>query len=149
MKYFERNKDYKFELAKNYSQSTPFFSDEFVCTSDFVMIEGRHIIIKKHYSWDGSSIPGKRFMERITFGKYDPDKYCKEASLVHDSFYQLMRLNLLDRKHKDAIDRLYQKMCIQGGMSKRQAARRYWAVKTFGHRTLKPRCYPEKEILET
>jgi hypothetical protein len=84
----------------------------------------------------------------ISFGKYDPDKYCKTASLVHDAFYQLMRLRLLSRSYKDAIDRLYEKMCIAGGMGKRQAARRYWAVKTFGHLTLKPSLQSERKVFE-
>lgn len=149
MKYFERNKNYKYELASIVSQKVGFIPKDFKCRTDFINIQSGYLTIRKRYAWDGSSIPGKRFMQKVTFGKYDPDKYCKEASLVHDAFYQLMRLKLLSRDHKDTIDRLYEKMCIDGGMGKRQAARRYWAVKHFGHRTLKPRYYPEKQILET
>ncbi|KKL83712.1 hypothetical protein LCGC14_1972000 [marine sediment metagenome] len=149
MKYFERNKSYKYELASIVTQKVCFIPKDFKCRTDFINIQSGYITIRKRYAWDGSSIPGKKFLKAITFGKYDPDKYCKEASLVHDAFYQLMRLKKLSREHKDAIDSLYEKMCIAGGMSKRQAARRYWAVKTFGHRTLKPRFYPEKQILET
>ena len=148
MKYFERNHDYLFELAEDETRLTPI--TEYAVTR-FVELDPDmgQIWIGKGYAWDGSSIPFKKFLRKITFGKYDPDKYCKEASLVHDAFYQLMRLNLLSRDHKDTIDRLYEKMCISGGMSKRQAARRYWFVKKFGARTLKPRYYPEKVILDT
>ncbi len=146
MKYIKRNQNYKYELAED--ESYPVKIDV-MAFSRFVILDSQKINIGEGYAWDGSSIPLKNFMQKITFGKYDPDKYCKEASLVHDAFYQLMRLKLLSRDHKGTIDCLYEKMCIDGGMSKRQAARRYWAVKTFGHRTLKPRYYPEKQILET
>lgn len=146
MKYFERNHDYLLELAETETYPVPI---DVIISNDFIGLGLGTVTIKHGYAWDGSSIPGKKFFKAITFGKYDPDKYCKEASLVHDAFYQLMRLNLLSRRHKFKIDLLYQKMCLEGGMSKRQAARRYWAVKNFGHRTLKPRYYPEKKILET
>ncbi len=145
MKYFKRNHDYLLELAETETYPVPI---DVIISNNFIGLGLGTITIKDGYAWDGSSIPFKGFMKRVTFGKYDGDKYCKIASLVHDAFYQLMRLNLLDRKHKDTIDRLYEKMCIDGGMSKRQAARRYWAVKHFGARTLKPRYYPEKVILE-
>lgn len=190
MKYIIRDKSYKFELAETVCPPSPFLTEDIDCSSKYVTVEKGITVIKKGYAWDGSSIPFKRFLGKITFGKYDPDRYCKEASLVHDAFYQLMRLNFLDRKYKDTIDRLYEKMCIEGakkiilasqavvekkimasGFSERKkggklikldkktdrlikklpawAARRYWAVKHFGARTLKPRYYPEKTILST
>lgn len=188
MKYILRNKQYKFELASIVSQKVGFIPKDFKCRTDFINIQSGYLTVRKRYAWDGSSIPAKRFMQRITFGKYDPDRYCKDASLVHDAMYQLMRLNKLDRKHKDTIDRLYEKMCIEGatkiiheqwasdrekilelvfrGLDRKLnslarkntkklkklpawAARRYWAVHYFGARTLNPRHYPEKRILET
>ncbi len=146
MKYIERNHSYQMELAEDETYPVPI---KRMVNTPFIFLAKNTLRIHNGYAWDGSSIPGKKFLKRITFGKYDGDRYCKEASLVHDSFYQLMRLNKLDRKHKDTIDRLYQKMCINGGMKPKAAARRYWAVKHFGARTLKPRYYPEKKILET
>ncbi|KKN77265.1 hypothetical protein LCGC14_0362430 [marine sediment metagenome] len=187
MKYFERNHDYLLELAEDETIQVPITQ---YAGNDFISLGMGTITIRKHYAWDGSSIPFKRLAQRLTFGKYDPDKYCKEASLVHDAFYQLMRSKLLSRSHKDSIDRLYERMCIEGAtkiifdeshaarikilksnltnkqktrkltsLTKKQnrllnglpgwAARRYWAVKHFGARTLKPRYYPEKKILET
>lgn len=143
MKYFERNHDYKYELAEPYFLESGFLVKELNCCCRFVSIKDHKLSIDKGYAWDGSSIPFKKWLP------WDSDKYCKKASLVHDAFYQLMRLNLLDRKHKDAIDRMYESLCMWGGMPPRQAARRYWAVKHFGARTLKPRYYPEKQILET
>jgi hypothetical protein len=150
VKYFERNQNYKYELAEMVGIKVDFLPSKLQCrAAGYIDIENRFITIKKGYAWDGSSIPGKAFMRKVTFGKYDPDKHCKNASLVHDAFYQLMRSNQLSRSYKPMIDRLYERMCIAGGMGKRQAAWRHWAVKTFGHRTLKPRHYPEKTILET
>ncbi len=189
LEYFLRNQKYKYETHKDYSYHTDFLGDLEII-SDYIVVRDGYISAKAGYAWDGSSIPGKRFMQRITFGKYDPDRYCKEASLVHDAFYQLMRLEHLSRIYKISIDRVYELMCIDGGRrviiaeaklkrarikasnwsgkkkvrklksldkkTDRQlkrlpawAARRYWAVSKFGHRTLKPRYYPEKQILET
>lgn len=149
MKYIERNKSYKYELMETFNFAPLFIKHtDIECQSDFVTVKNNTLTIKAGYAWDGSSIPLKG-LSRLTFGLYDPDKYCKEASLIHDAFYQLMRFHLLGRNYKYAIDRLYEKMCIDGGMNKKAAARRYWAVKHFGARTLKPRYYPEKQILET
>ena len=187
MKYIERNKTYEFETAFGYNHPVPI--NEVLHTS-FICLQDGYIGIKAGYAWDGSSIPGKKFLRAITFKRYDGDRYCKEASLVHDALYQLMRLKRLSRIHKIPIDRLYELMCIDGGrkviianakldrarikasnwsgkkkvrklksLDKKRdrklkrlpawAARRYWAVKTWGHRTLVPRYYPEKQILET
>ena len=146
MKYFKRYQSYKYQLAEaqTYNILLPV-----TITTDFISLGMGTMTIQRGYAWDGSSIPLKKFMRKVTFDKYDPDKYCKEASLVHDALYQLMRSGLLDDGNKDYIDRLYESMCIAGGMGKRQAAWRYWAVKHFGARTLRPRHYPEKTILDT
>lgn len=189
MKYFERYQSYKYELTEDEVYPVPSIIGRFTLTP-FILLEGKEITIKAGYAWDGSSIPLKRIARFVTFGKYDPDKYCKEASLVHDAFYQLMRSGLLAMCYKTIVDRLYEHMCIAGATttiladkakavelimasscSKRKkrgrlikldnkkdsqinrlpawAARRYWAVKHFGARTLKPRHYPEKTILDT
>ena len=147
MKYFKRNKNYKYELAEDVSFPVP--AEIGTALSPFILQGMGAITIKGGYAWDGSSVPLKRLVKFMTFGRCDLDRYCKQASLVHDAFYQLMRSRLLPRPYKAGIDRLYEKMCIAGGMGKREAAARYWAVKTFGYRTLAPRYYPEKTILET
>lgn len=156
----------------------------------YFRIKDGKLRIEPAFLWDGSSIPGKGLLKMITRGLYDGDRYCKDASLVHDPSCQMLRLGLLPMKHKDTIDRLYEKMCIEGatkiiraiysvdyekinesdlsyrkkrkawnGLWKKRdrqlkrlpawAARRYWAVKRFGARTLNKRYYPEKVILST
>ncbi len=187
MKYIYRNHSYQMELAED--ETYPVSIKRMVNTP-FIFLTKNTLRIHNGYAWDGSSIPGKKFLWAITFKRYDGDRYCKEASLVHDAFYQLMRLKHLSLIHKVPIDRLYELMCIDGGrkviianakldrarikasnwsgkkkvrklksLDKKRdrklkrlpawAARRYWFVKKFGARTLKPRFYPEKQILET
>ncbi len=77
-------------------------------------ITNGQLIVHQSFLWDGSSIPGKKLLNKITFGMYDGDRYCKDASCAHDANCQLIYLGFLDRKHKDKIDRLYEKMCIDG-----------------------------------
>ena len=180
-------KNYKYKLEKTIGYTVALPDTIF---HRYFGIKNGQLTIFQSFCWDGSSVPGKRFLNKITFGLYDGDRYCKEASLVHDPSCQLLQLNFLDMKYKDQIDRLYEKMCIEGATKiinaqwredrekvlalnlshvKRQkklrslnrkrfrrlkrlpawAARRYWFVKKFGARTLNPRYYPEKVILDT
>ncbi len=76
--------------------------------------------IKRNYAWDGPSGP-----------TFDTDNFMR-GSLVHDVFYQMMGNQELANGHKDQIDRLLQKMCVEDGMSRIRAAWVYWAVKNYG-----------------
>lgn len=79
----------------------------------YVTIDEGQMVLRFSYCWDGSSIPFKKFVLRITFGKIDFDKYCKIASLVHDGACQLMREGLLDKSYKGYFDGLYRDMFIE------------------------------------
>ena len=98
----------------------------------------------KNYAWDGSSIPLKKWFKWI----WDADKYCKIASLTHDALCQLMREGLLDRKYKEYIDGLYRDMCVQGGMSAKQANRRYRWLRRFGDPYIQPEENPRGTVFE-
>lgn len=187
MKYSIITKKYNFRLEETIKYPVVLPDTAF---HPYFRIKDGKLKIYRSFLWDGSSIPGKGLLNKITFGKYDGDRYCKDASCAHDAHCQMLRLGLLPMKHKNTIDRLYEKMCIKGatkiihadalkeylrvrhlGLSDKKqsrklnrlykqeikqlkrlpawAARRYWAVKHFGARTLKSRYYPEKQILET
>lgn len=88
---------------------------------------------RRGYAWDGSSGPTL------------DTKNSMEASLVHDALYQLMRMNMLSREHREAADLEYERICrIKGrtyrikekihqvkGMSKFRAWYQFSAVRKF------------------
>ncbi len=98
---------------------------------------------KKHYHWDGSSVPFKKYVPKWL---WDSDKYCKIASLFHDILCQLIREGLLDKKYKPYIDKLYRTMLIEGGMSKWQANLRYLALRKFGNAGIQKEKNPRGKI---
>jgi len=108
----------------------------------YMFIYKGFLYIKKGYCWDGSSIPGKKWLKLII--RWDTDKHCKIASLVHDALCQLMREGLLDHKYKKDIDMLYRSMCIRGGMSVKEANGRLWFLQKFGKKHIKIK--PKRKI---
>ncbi len=114
----------------------------------YIKLKDRVLSNYRGYCWDGSSVPFKKFVRFISFGRIDFDKYCKIASLHHDALYQLIRLGLLDKKYKKYIDRLYRNECILGGMGKKEADIRYWFLRRFGDSGIKKRKHPKGEIFE-
>ena len=110
--------------------------------NDFISLDYGVLVIKKNYVWDGSSVPLKKWYSWI----WDSDKYCKNASLIHDALTQLIREGLLSKEYRLYADQLYKKMCIAGGMGKRQANLRYWTLRKFS-KIKKPK-YKLPEIFE-
>lgn len=117
---FRKLTKYKYQLNKVYTfQSSILPGDDLL--SDFVDLKSNGLLeIKKHYAWDGASGPAL------------DTKTILRGSLVHDALYQLLSLELLDRKYKDDIDRLFQKICRVDGMSRFRAWYVYLAVHYFG-----------------
>jgi len=110
-------------------------------TIPYICIENNALNIKKHYAWDGSSIPLKNAWSWI----WNSDKYCKRASLIHDALCQLIRAGLLDLTYRFYADDLYRNMCIEDGMSKWQADMRFWFLRKFGKSKV---VKPENPIIE-
>ena len=136
-------KKYKFKLEDDYAID---ISIDFDCHNSFVSLDKQRLILRHSYLWDGSSIPLKRFVPKKV---YDFDKYCKEASLVHDGLCQLMREGLLPKRYKKEVDNLYRYMAIQGGLSKRNANRRYKYMRKYGDRYIEKKEHPRNEIFDT
>ena len=135
---------YKYQILETFTIDTKIKGIEI--STDYVTLwEDGQLFIWSGYAWDGSSVPLKGIVGILTLGLWDSDKFCKEASLVHDSLYQMMRKNLIPESYKEYIDTLYRDMCIAGGMSKRQANARFWALRNFA------KIRPEKpdKIFET
>ena len=117
---FRKLTSYKYQMNTGYQYQTEILPDQDL-QSDFVELNSAGLLtIKKYYAWDGASGPAI------------DTKTILRGSLVHDALYQLLSLELLDRKFKEDIDRLFQKICRDDGMSRFRAWYVYQAVHFFG-----------------
>ncbi len=92
-----------------------------------------HLLIADGYAWDGPSGPVVDTKENM------------RASLVHDALYQLMcQRHLSAKTHKDAADKLFKKICIQGGVPPATAKIYYLGLKPGGKPSTDPK--NQKEI---
>lgn len=105
---------------------------------DYIHCEDGLFIVKSGYAWDGASGPA-----------IDTKDFMK-ASLVHDAFYQLMKIGSLDSKiWKPFADKLLYQMCLEAGMPSWRAWYVYYAVKLFGPKySGKDKIRPEKVVIE-
>jgi len=164
MKYSEV-KAYKYKLEENFMWDTG-INLYYFDNSYYKMYTSGTFLIKKSYSWDGSSVPHKKVLRFASLGFYDPDRYCKEASLIHDGLCQAMREGLLPKKCKLQADLLYEKMCVLGYIqymkkkkkkvtkkklerAERWAKRRYWALREFGAKGIELEKHPRNTIYDT
>jgi hypothetical protein len=126
MKYRE-TKYYKYQLMGDEVFSMMEFSS-IEYSSRFIRIEDGTLRVKKFYAWDGSSVPGKKYIKWI----WDCDRFCKTASLIHDSLYQIIREKDLSEDYRLRADVIYRKRCIRAGMKEWQANLRFWALRKWG-----------------
>lgn len=117
---FRKLTRYKYQLTNFYTIQIDILPKEDQY-SDFVDLSAAGLLyIKQYYAWDGASGPAI------------DTKTILRGSLVHDALYQLLSLELLDRKFKDDIDRLFQQICREDGMNRFRAWYVYQAVHFFG-----------------
>ena len=85
------------------------------------------LTISPGYSWDGASGPVVDTSEVM------------RASLVHDALYEFMRnLKLSARDWRDTADRLFEKLCVEDGVSPRTAHLYCLALEHFGGPSASP-----------
>ena len=77
------------------------------------------------------------------------DKYCKDASLVHDALCQLIRIDRLDKVWKLDVDRLYKQLCLKFGMKEYQAEWRFKVLRKFPNKGIKPRKNEKGKVYDT
>ncbi len=145
---YSKVKAYKYKLEQTELRKTDIIGYSF-STRYFAMRGDGSLFVKYSYAWDGSSIPYKKVLRVLSFWLYDPDRYCKTASLIHDAICQAIREGLLPAKYKLQIDLLYKDMCIEGGMSIQQANRRYLALRKYGDGGIEPEKEPRNKIYDT
>lgn len=119
---------YKYQLASKYSITSGIKPTEPIDT-EFIKLNTRgRLTIVRGYAWDGPSGPVIDTKENM------------RASLVHDALYQLMRHRKLNADaHKDKADRLFEKICIQDGVSRTIAQIYYLGLKLGGRPDTDPK----------
>jgi hypothetical protein len=89
--------------------------------TDWLALDGEGLLtIRAGYAWDGASGPVL----------HTPDNM--RASLIHDAYYQLIRLGLIYAAYRAAADRVYRRVCIESGMTEARAQSHYNALRLFG-----------------
>jgi hypothetical protein len=137
---WRKKKYYKFELMGDEVFSMLEFSSvEY--SNGFIRLKDGELRIKKYYAWDGSSVPLKKFYKWL----WDSDKHCKEASLIHDSLYQVIRVLGLSEDYRKMADDIYLRKLLVTKMPDWQANMRYKALRKFGNTDR----YEESPIFET
>lgn len=99
--------------------------------------EGTTIKIKKGYAWDGASGPTIDTKDTI------------RASLIHDCYYQAMRLGLVHSEFRKAADKELRDQMIKAGCWKVRAWLWYFAVRLCAASSAKTGNLQGKEIKET
>lgn len=124
-KFIEYKAGFKYQLHKTYVQDTAIYPSEPVKTRYISLSMEGKLHIHYGYAYDGPS------------GPTIDTKSSMRGALVHDAFYQLMRMGLLDRKWKAAIDKLFESMLVQDKMCRCRARIWYRGVqKLAGDATL-------------
>lgn len=118
---------YKYQLKKDYVTTIDIKPDAPIDTGYIALASEGTLTIRSGYAWDGPSGPT---IDTLNFMR---------GSLVHDALYQLMRERHLDKdKHREAADRLLQKMCREDGMSVLRAWWVYQGVRLGGDPSADP-----------
>ena len=117
--YIRYKKGYKYQLHRGYTLNISIRPEKGIKTRFISLSMNSELDILQGYAWDGAS--GPTFDSRSSM----------RGSLVHDALYQLMRMDLLDRKWKSAVDILFERILIEGGMWKWRARIWYRGVAEF------------------
>lgn len=121
MKCIAYNDGYKYQLKKTYSVAIEIKPTTNINTVYIKLDTGGNLSIIEGYAWDGPSGPT---IDTLNFMR---------GSLVHDALYQLMREKKLDHNtHREAADRILQKICKEDGMWSLRAWWVYHGVRLFG-----------------
>lgn len=128
-------KGYKYELMQPNISVPVSLPCDILVNHSYISLHNGLLTVYQGYCWDGATgVPDN--IDNL------------RASLFHDALYQLMRLGLLDRKHRDVADRLFQKICLEDGMSKNWADLMYKGLKAFGEGSTKPQKHPKGDVIE-
>jgi len=111
-------KGYKFQLVEEYRIQTPIRYTAIIDTGLIRLTQDGWLTIQPLYAWDGVT------------GAINTDTNYR-GGLVHDSFYQLMRMGLLPRSFRGATDKFFKEICLKDGMNKIRAGYFHIGVDVF------------------
>lgn len=114
---------YNYQLAENEYYQSDIMPVPVLADTDFLALDGEGLLtIRAGYCWDGASGPVIHTPENM------------RASLIHDAYYQLIRLGLVHFAYRAAADRVYRRVCIEDGMNQYRADMHFSALRLFGSR---------------
>ncbi len=103
---------YKYQLVEEFQYKTDVIGFE-INDLDFIKLDNLgNISISKNYAWDGASGPTIDTLNSI------------RASLVHDAFYQLLRMERIPQDYVIVADKLFREILVRDGMNSFRAW--YW-----------------------
>lgn len=114
------NDGYKYQLKADYTVAID-IKPACQIDTDFIKLDiAENLTLARGYAWDGPSGPT---IDTLNFMR---------GSLIHDALYQLMRDSALDHNiHREAADRILQKICKEDGMWSLRAWWVYQGVRLF------------------
>jgi len=118
---YQLKEDYKIELKHPDWRKCNYCIDTKYIKLNFNILE-----IKEGYMWDGASC-------------FPDFKSIMEGSLVHDSLYQLLRMEKLPQKYRLMADYELRELCKENGMAKILADLVFIAVELFAANAASPK----------
>jgi hypothetical protein len=112
---------YRYQLAENEYYQSDIMPLGVLADTEWVALDNEGLLtIRAGYAWDGASGPAMHAHENM------------RASLIHDAYYQLIRLGLVHAAYRAAADRIYRRVCIEDGMTEIRAEAHFLALRMFG-----------------
>ena len=132
--------NYKYKLEEDIAFSTCVL--DFDVSTEYIELKSHGVlVIRKGYMWDGvTGLP--------SFATDAMLKHTARGSLLHDAFYQLIRLGLLPVELKDKVDTEMKERFTQDGLNKIVVSMFYQAVKNFGSQYCKPGDVKYPKVME-
>ena len=130
--YFRRG--YKYVVKRDFHAQLDIIPYAPINQDHMQMDMNGNAVIVAGYPWNGASGP--------TFDTLNSMR----GSLVHDFIYELIRLNLIDKKYKEYADKLLHDLCTEDGMWSWRADYWRWAVLKFGAGSCLPSAEPKEEV---
>ena len=117
---------YKYQLLDAYTCSTRIFPGRDITTPWVGLNTAGMITLRKGYASDGPS------------GPTIDTKSAMRGSFIHDAGYALIRAGLMPQSSRKQWDELYERICIEDGMSKIRAWVHFKALRAFGWKASDP-----------
>ncbi len=128
-------KRYKYQLMEDFIYVTEIRGFEVNLELIKLDADGNLTIIK-YYAWDGASGPTR-------------DSSCSmRASLVHDAFYQLMRMGIVSQDQVVPVDKLFRKILLKDGMGSFRAWYWYKGLRLANGKAAKPEPFKDPKIFK-